>query len=210
MGCKKEGEFGFQEYIRYDRAYSIFTLLKKNLLDQMKYLLIVLCAASMFTSFSQERVNPVIKNYGGIYEVPEATVTPDSAQDYNIVIDVYGGAKDKKEIDRSLNNVARMLNLHAVGGVSPEKLNVVLALHGQSTYSALDNATYQKEFGVSNPNAGLLKELKEVGVLITVCGQSLRGRGFGGDELNDEVEVATSMLTTVTYYQSLGYIMLKF
>lgn len=176
----------------------------------MKYSFIILFFVSSLASFSQERVNPVIKNYGGIYEVPEATVMPDSAQEYNIVIDVYGGAKDKKDIDRSLNNVARMLNLHAVGGVPPEKLNVVLALHGQSTYSALDNATYQKEFGVSNPNAGLLEELKEAGVLITVCGQSLRGRGFDSDELNDKVEVATSMLTTVTFYQSLGYVMLKF
>lgn len=159
---------------------------------------------------AQEKVNPVIKSFGGIYEIPEATVKPDAFMDYNIVIDVYGGTDDKESIDNSLNNVARMLNLHAVGGVPADKMNVVLALHGQSTYSTLNDKTYKARFGSNNPNADLMKELKDAGVRITVCGQSLRGRGFASDELLDEVEVAVSMLTTITHYQNLGYMMLRF
>ena len=61
-----------------------------------------------------------------------------------------------------------------------------------------------------NPNADLIKDLKEAGVKIAVCGQSLRGRGFSEDMILDEVEIATSMLTTVTHYQNLGYTLLKF
>ena len=176
----------------------------------MKYSLGLLLICLFFISHSQERVNPVIKGYGGIYEIPDATVKPDPEQDYKIVIDVYGGTKDKAELDRSLNNVARMLNLHAVGGVPKEKMKVVLAMHGQSTYSTLNDEAYKKEFGMDNPNTGLLKELKEAGVKITVCGQSLKGRGFSSEKLSDEVEIATSMLTTVTHYQMQGYQLLKF
>ncbi len=176
----------------------------------MKYILNLSLLVLVFSAYSQQRVTPVIKSYGGIYAVPEATVKPDPEQDYRIVIDVYGGTEDKSEIDRSLNNVARMLNLHAVGGVPAEKMKVVLALHAQSTYSTLDNETYRDRFGSDNPNARLMKELKEAGVKITVCGQSLRGRGFEADQLRDEVEIATSMLTTVTHYQNLGYLLLKF
>ena len=176
----------------------------------MKYLLHLSCVLFLFSVSAQDKVNPVIKHFGGIYAVPNATVKPDPRQDYNIVIDVYGGAEDKSEIDRSLNNVARMLNLHAIGGVPVEKMSVVLALHGQSTYSTLDHVTYQEQFGMDNPNAELMIALKEAGVVITVCGQSLVGRGFNADQLHDEVEVATSMLTTVTHYQNLGYMLLKF
>lgn len=176
----------------------------------MKYLSSLLLVFLFFTVQAQEKVAPVIKNFGRIYAIPEATVRPDPNQDYKIVIDVYGGASDKSEIDRSLNNVARMLNLHAVGGVPAEKMDVVLALHGKSTYSILDDEAYRNQFGTSNPNATLVKELKEAGVKVTVCGQSLRGRGFEENQLLNEVEIATSMLTTVTHYQNLGYLLLKF
>ncbi len=176
----------------------------------MKYLLSLLTILICITVHAQEKVNPVIKDFGGIYDIPEATVKPDGQQEYKIVIDVYGGASDKSDLDRSLNNVARMLNLHAVGGVPADNMNVVLALHAQSTYSTMGHEAYREKFGTDNPNADLMKALKDAGVKITVCGQSLIGRGVDPDELLEEVEIATSMLTTVTHYQKLGYMLLRF
>ncbi|MEP1096037.1 MAG: DsrE family protein [Cyclobacteriaceae bacterium] len=161
-------------------------------------------------SFSQKRVNPVIENFGGIYDIPDAVVKPDPAAEYKIVIDVYGGSEEKNQIDRSLNNVARMLNLHAVGGVDPENMQVVLAAHGGSTYSILNDEAYNAMFGMDNPNTPLITELKEAGVKLTVCGQSLKGRSIENDQVNNNVELSTSMLTTVTKYQLLGYTLLKF
>lgn len=176
----------------------------------MRYILFTLFIISHSASFAQEKVNPIIKSFGGIYDIPDATVKPDPNQEYKIVIDVYGGTEDKTKIDRSLNNVARMLNLHAVGGVAAEKMNVVLALHGNSTYSIVNDELYKKKFGTANPNAALITELKEAGVKVAVCGQSLRGRGIKNEKVLPEVEVATSMLTTVTSYQMKGYQLLKF
>ena len=69
----------------------------------MKYVLTLLLLVNMLFSHAQEKVNPVIKNFGGIYDIPEATVKPDPNQEYKIVIDVYGGSDDSEEIDRSLN-----------------------------------------------------------------------------------------------------------
>ncbi len=176
----------------------------------MKNLLIILFAACLLPLQGQEKVNPVIEDFGGIYDIPEATVKPDGQQEYKIVIDVYGGASDKSDIDRSLNNVARMLNLHAVGGVPADNMTVVLALHAQSTYSTMGHDAYREKYGTDNPNADLMKALKEAGVKITVCGQSLIGRGVDPNRLLEEVEIATSMLTTVTHYQKLGYMLLRF
>ncbi|NQZ75472.1 MAG: DsrE family protein [Ekhidna sp.] len=175
-----------------------------------KCLFLLLILSSSFQFFGQEPVNPVIENYGGIYEVLEATIKPNSDQEYKIVVDVFGGTEDKTQIDKSLNNVARMLNLHSVGGVPEANMKVVLALHGQSTYSTLTDTAYMAQFGLDNPNQQLIEELTDAGVLITVCGQSLRARGFSKKELNPRIELAISMLTTVTHYQHIGYHLLKF
>ena len=176
----------------------------------MKYVITFLALIFITSLTAQEKVNPVIKNFGGIYDIPEATVKPDVTAEYKIVVDVYGGAEDKSKLDASLNNSARMINLHAVAGVPVESMKIVLALHGQSTYSAMSDAAYKEKFGSNNPNTPLIQELKAAGVRIAVCGQSLRGRSVQAEQLLKEVEVATSMLTTVTHYQNQGYMLLKF
>lgn len=176
----------------------------------MRYAILIPYLFLSLAIFSQERVNPVIRNFGGIYGIPEATIKPEPDIQYNIVIEVFGGAGDPKIIDGSINNVARMLNLYAVGGADIQKISVVLAIHGKSTYSTLNDAEYEEKFGVANPNTPLIKELKAAGVKITVCGQSLKGRKVNSDQLLPEIEVATSMLTTVTTYQMKGYALLKF
>lgn len=159
---------------------------------------------------AQERQNPIISPFGGIYDIPEATVKADPELEYKIVIDVVTGNEDAKEFNWSLNNVARMLNLHAISGADMSKMQVVVAVHGEATYSIANDKRYKVKYGVDNPNKELIKSLTAAGVIIAVCGQSLKGRGVGTDEVLDEVAIATSMLTTVTTYQLKGYALLKF
>ncbi|SEQ52531.1 DsrE family protein [Neolewinella agarilytica] len=174
-----------------------------------QWLFLLLFTATLTLS-AQERVFPLVKDYGGIFDIPSATMKPDPTQVYKIVVDVYTGAKEPTELASGLNNVARMLNLHVVGGVPPGKLDVVLAIHGGATFSVLDNDSYRKKHGVDNPNIGLIKALKDAGVRLTVCGQSLLGREIPLSAVNPDVEVATSMLTTVSTYQLKGYAVFKF
>ncbi len=152
---------------------------------------------------------PVIKNFGGIYAIDEATVIPAADQRYDIVIDLYAG-DNPAQINGSLNNVARMINLHAIGGVHPDSINVVLAIHGKASKIVLDDEGYLSRYNVKNPNNDLIRELKASGVKLTVCGQSLIGRKIDPEELNENIEIATSMLTTVTTYQMKGFSLLKF
>lgn len=172
-------------------------------------LLAVILLTIGISGIAQKKINPVIKGFGGIYDIQNATVKPDQ-EEYNIVIDVVTRKGDEKSIAFSLINVARLINLHAVGGVSPENINVVLAIHGPMTYTILNNDAYRKRFEVDNPNIELIKSLKNSGVKITVCGQSMIGREVSSNEILQEVDIATSMLTTVTTYQLKGYAMLKF
>lgn len=158
---------------------------------------------------AQDMKNPIINNYGGIYSIPEATVLPDPELIYRVVIDLYSGADSSEKLNPSLNNVARMINLHAIGGAT-KKMEVVLAIHGKANDMVMNNQHYFDRYGVNNPNIELIRDLKQAGVKLTVCGQSLLASKVAPSEVLTEVEVATSMLTTVTTYQLKGFAFLAF
>ncbi len=170
---------------------------------------LVLLSLSL-TGFSQSRVNPVIKSAGGIFEIPYADEKPDPSLAYNIVIEVERPSEKPDTINWALNNVARLINLHTVGGVPPKNLHVVLAIHGGATYTVMNNDAYRAKYKVDNPNLKLYKELADAGVKIFVCGQSLIGREVDRMKMVPEVKVSVSMLTILTTYQLRGYALLKF
>jgi intracellular sulfur oxidation DsrE/DsrF family protein len=170
---------------------------------------IVLLLVSV-TGYTQQRVNPVIKNYGGIFEIPYAVEKPDPSLDYNIVIEVERTSDRPDSINWALYNVARLINLHVMGGVPKEKLSVVLAIHGGAAFTVMNNDDYKAKYRVNNPNLKLYQELEQAGVKIFVCGQSLIARNINRANLVPEVKIATSMLTILTTYQLKGYALLKF
>jgi len=161
-------------------------------------------------SYSQSRVNPVIKSQGGVFEIPNAAEKPDPSLVYNIVIEVERESLKPDTINWALNNVARLLNLHAVGGVPAKNMNVVIAIHGGATYTAMNNEAYREKYKKDNPNLELYSELEKAGVKMVVCGQSLVARQVDRNKLVPGVKVALSMLTTLTTYQMKGYAVLKF
>ena len=161
-------------------------------------------------SFSQSRVNPVIKDFGGVFETPYAVEKPDRSLVYSIVIEVERESEKGDTLNWALNNVARLLNLHAIGGVPPRNMNVVLAIHGGATYTAMDNEAYRKKYNSDNPNLKLYTQLQAAGVKIYVCGQSLIARKVDRNHLVPEVKISVSMLTILTTYQMKGYALLKF
>jgi intracellular sulfur oxidation DsrE/DsrF family protein len=177
----------------------------------MKYSVILyFLIVAVLPSFSQARVFPVVKSYGGIFEIPYAEEKPDPNLDYKIVIEVERESEHPDSLSWAINNVARLVNLHVMGGVPKEKLNVVMVIHGGATYNTMQNLAYMKKYKTNNPNIRLFHELSEAGVKIFVCGQSLINRKVDRTKLLPEVKVATSMLTTLTTYQLKGYALLKF
>lgn len=161
------------------------------------------------TSFSQEAQFPIVKSFGGIYEIEDA-IHPDSDLEYKIVIDLKTLQRDKESINPGLNNVARMMNLHGLGGVKPKNLKVAVVIHGGATDVVLDNATYQQRYELNNPNLELIDALKASGAEIYVCGQSLLSRKYAKESVNSEIKVGLSMLTVFTTYMHKGYVPLVF
>ena len=162
------------------------------------------------TALSQEMINPVIKGYGGIFDAPHATEKPDPDMEYKVIIDVVTGDSKVDEPFYSIVNVARLMNLHAMGGVKKENMKIVLAIHGGAVWSVIDNEKYKEMYGIDNPHVPLFKELQEAGVKVVVCSQSMMGRKIDHTKLLPGIETATSMLTTMTTYQLKGYAALKF
>ena len=176
----------------------------------MKTITLLFLLLLNITVIAQTRVFPVIKNYGGIFEVPDAVEKPSVDLPYNIVIELVTGADEPKQLNNSLNNIARLINLHAIGGVPPENLSVVVAIHGEAAYSILNNEQYREKYKSDNPNLALYEALSEAGVKLFVCGQSLVARNIDRKRMAPEISIATSMLTVVTTHQLKGYAYLKF
>ncbi|MEP0711539.1 DsrE family protein [Algoriphagus sp.] len=170
------------------------------------------CAA-VFTaqcSIAQEAQYPIVKEYGGIYEVPEATERPDGSLEYFILVDMTTAASDNAEVSRWVDNIARMMNLHGLAGVTKDRLHVKVVVHGGAIATVMNNEEYKKRYEVDNPNIPVYKALKAAGAEILVCGQSLRARNLTKENVYDGVNVALSALTTVTTYAPKGYTVLKF
>lgn len=173
------------------------------------FVVLVFTLLNAYSTQAQEAKYPIVKDFGGIYEIPGAE-NPDPEMTYNIVIDLKTNQPDKGRLNPGLNNVARMMNLHGLGGVSTQNLHVTVAIHGGATEVILNNEAYRKNNGVDNPNLELIEALKESGAKLYVCGQSLLARGYKQEEVNQEVTIGLSMLTVVTEHMHKGYKLLVF
>jgi len=170
--------------------------------------LFVLCFPLI--GFAQSKVSPVVKNFGGIFEIPYAEEKPDPTLDYKIIVEVVSNTEKYDSINWPLFNVARLINLHVMGGVPKEKIQVVVIIHGAAAMTVMNNEAYKAKYGVDNPNLKLYQELQQAGIKMFVCGQSLIARKIDRFKMVPEVKIATSALTTLTTYQLKGYAMLRF
>lgn len=178
-------------------------------MKKLKYFALICLLLSVITAKAQTPVNPYVKDYGTINSIPGVTAT-DTKIDYKIVIDLKSSNDDYASVNRGLNNVARLLNLHGAAGIPVEKLHVAVAVHYTATPIILNNEGYQKKYGVDNPNLELISQLKSAGVEVYVCGQSLVARKYDFKDVNPEVQVGLSMLTVVSEKMMKGYELLVF
>ena len=174
-----------------------------------RYFLTILILAVCQTGYSQVPANPIIKDFGTINKF-DGTVPTDTSIDYKIVIDLKSSNDNYGTVNKGLNNVARLLNLHGAAGVPKDKLHVAVAVHYTATPIILNNNGYQKKYGINNPNLELINQLKEAGVELYVCGQSLVARHYDFENVNPQVEIGLSMLTVVTEKMMNGYGLLVF
>ena len=162
-------------------------------------------------SYAQNRkwVNPIIKNYGRILDLEKVDVKPDPNMKYKILIELVHDMDKPERVNFSASNVARLINLHAVGGVKKKNLDVVVVIHAGATNAVINNEAYQVKYEKDNPYISLYEELSEAGVELIVCGQSLELYKNKAEDVIPQVKIATSALTAVSTYQLKGYAYFK-
>ena len=159
---------------------------------------------------TQTKLNPIIKSYGPVYQIPNAAHKPDPGINYKIIIELTENAAKPDSLNEWLEAIATLINLHAVEGVPKENIHVVVVLRKMATYAVFGNEMYKEKFKVDNPNLELIKELHDAGTEFYVCGQTMLKRNIDKSKLVPEAKVASAGLTAITTYQLKGYTMLKF
>jgi intracellular sulfur oxidation DsrE/DsrF family protein len=157
-----------------------------------------------------QKLNPVIKSYGPVYQIPNAAHKPDPAINYKIIVELTENASKPDSLNEWLEAIATLINLHAAEGVPKENIHVVVVLRKMATYAVFGNEMYKEKFKVDNPNLELIKELYNAGTEFYVCGQTMLKRNISESKLVPGAKVASSGLTAITTYQLKGYTMLKF
>jgi len=148
-------------------------------------------------------INPVIGSYGKVVQLPKAVHQPRDGS--KIAVDITkGGAPGK--LNSAIEKVCRFVNIYAGAGKEPATVKIVVVLHGDATLTILNNESYSARFGVrKNPNLVCLQQLKQAGVQVVVCGQSLIGKGARPSEVSNVAKVAVSALSSLVNLQSEGY-----
>ncbi|HVS38265.1 MAG TPA: DsrE family protein [Gemmataceae bacterium] len=148
-------------------------------------------------------VYPLISGHGGVVLLPRAAEQPRKGA--KAVFDVTADAKPD-EVNRGLEQIARLLNLYGAAGLKAEDVKLAAVLHGEADKAVLSDAAYAARCKIAaNPNLPLIHELKKAGVEVFVCGQSLHELGFQTDEVADEVPVADSAMLVLVNRQADGY-----
>jgi intracellular sulfur oxidation DsrE/DsrF family protein len=175
-----------------------------NLLTAYLMGLVLLTCTTVTSAAEPEWTNPVIKGYGKVVPLPNASMQPDKNAEYKIVFNLTPGG-DPDKVNASLERVARAVNIFASAGVPPSRLNMVVVIHGPATPIVLDNAHYQEKFKLDNPNIGLIDELGKAGVKVVVCGQALAGNKFAQNWVYPKVEHTLSAITDLVILEKNGY-----
>ncbi|MCA6449950.1 MAG: DsrE family protein [Chitinophagaceae bacterium] len=178
----------------------------------MKAILVVSCFFfSFFQAIAQQtKVNPIIRSYGSVWEIPNAAEKADKNMEYKILVDITNQAEKPDTLNLYLEAIATLMNLHGSTGVPASNLKVVAVIHKMATFSILNQEKYRQRFKTDNPNLPLISELSNAGVQFFVCGQNLIRGKLTENDITPEVKVATSALTTLTTYQLKGYALINF
>ena len=155
--------------------------------------------------YAQNYEYPSVQGYGAVVNYEGVSLPSKGAK---IVIDMTTANPTGQGHSQSMDRVARLINLYGLGGVTPEQLEIVVVVHSAAYKTILSNEAYRKRFRADNPDLDALNTLTEAGVQFMVCGQSINARQVAIDEINPNVKLAISAITTLVDHQQRGFSLL--
>lgn len=152
---------------------------------------------------------PAIRGYGPEHVWPGVVERPQADKHYKALFDLTQGKAAAAKVNPGLDHVARTVNIFAAAGVPVQNLRFDVIIHGPATPLVLSAAAYQAKFGHPNPNLAVIAALRKAGVKIMVCGNALADMHLTPGEVNPQIEVALSALSTVIILQNQGYALVR-
>ncbi len=175
-------------------------------------------ATSRFKAFqtyvASKAIYPLIKSsrYSGVVPVSNVDELPDTNMQYKLLMDLSSGMKDSSSanvINDGLAEVGRAINTYIAAGVPKNKMNVVVVVHGGALKAFYNNAMYQSQYHVDNPNKALFDELLSLPVKFVACGQSMSFQSITKDQLVQWIKIALSAQIPISTYQLKGFVYKK-
>jgi intracellular sulfur oxidation DsrE/DsrF family protein len=156
---------------------------------------------------------PLLKGskWSGVIPVDNPTEIPDPNKEYKLLFELTAKNPDStaKEINESLDEVTRILNLHYASGIPAKNIIPVVVIHGPGLVALKTNEAYKKRFKIDNPNLTLISDMEKIGAKFIACGQAMAFFDIKKDELLPEVKITLSAQTVLSNYQSQGYTLYK-
>lgn len=154
-------------------------------------------------------VKPAIAAYGPVHVWPESIDRPSPKKTYKALFDVTKGDPAADKVNAGLDHIARAVNTFVAAGVPLKHLKFDVIIHGPATPIALGEQAYMAKYGHANPNLAVIADLKKAGVNVMVCGNALGDMNFTPAEVNPDIKVALSALSTLIIQQNQGYALMR-
>ncbi len=152
---------------------------------------------------------PAIPGYGPVHVWPGATDKPNPASTYKALFDLTQEGKGFDKLSPGLDHIARAVNTFAAAGVPLSHLKFTVIIHGPATPIALNERAFEAKFHRPNPNLRVIEALRKAGVEVLVCGNALGDMHFNPSEVNPDIQVALSALSTLVIQQNQGYALIR-
>ena len=152
---------------------------------------------------------PAIRGYGPEHTWPGVVARPQTDKHYKALFDLTQGKPAASKVNPGLDHVARTVNIFAAAGVPLRNLDFDVIVHGPATEIVLSAAAYQAKFGHPNPNLAVIAALRKAGVKIMVCGNALGDMHLTPAQVNPDIHVALSALSTLVILQNRGYALVR-
>jgi len=154
---------------------------------------------------------PYIKGskWSGVIPVADPTEIPNPKRDYKLLFELTAKNPDSlaKEINRGLDEVARVLNLHIASGIPANKIIPVIAIHGPGVEAVTNNESYKKKHSMDNPNVGIIQDLENAGAKFIICGQAMAFFETTKEDLLPQIQISLTTQTVLSNYQLQGYVL---
>ena len=140
-------------------------------------------------------------------EDPRSLLKVDPQTRYKVVYDISSGTI-AAGISRGLYYARGLIEAYGKQGVTPDRLDIHLVLHGDAATFLLNDDAYQKAvkdpFAV-NLNAKITQDLLNLGVSVEICHSVMRARGWKPADVLPGVSIVHDGYTRLVKLQNDGH-----